>query len=110
VGGASTGVGGGTGGAPCVGALQECNGSCVDTSSDANNCGSCNNACGANQVCNLSLCTLACTPPLVNCGGGCVDVGSDANNCSGCGLSCDPTQICSGGSCAGGPGLTDCFG
>jgi hypothetical protein len=43
---------------PCAdsGSLQCCNGICVDTSADPNNCGSCSNACTSTQFCNGTSC------------------------------------------------------
>ena len=60
-GGATTGSGGmattsttGTGGG--CGALTDCNGNCVDTQSDVNNCGMCGKACMSGEMCAAGMC------------------------------------------------------
>jgi hypothetical protein len=60
-------------------------------------CGSCDNACGAGQVCTNGQCTSECTPPLIKCtftdgGGGCVDLTKDDNHCGGCATVCTQTD------------------
>lgn len=70
----------------CPGGLTNCGGTCVDTKTDAANCGTCGAACPTNQVClsNGSCATVCgsscpciapasvegpeyCTPPVFNC-------------------------------------------
>jgi stigma-specific protein Stig1 len=41
---------------PCGGNLTSCNGACVDTSSDAHNCGACLHDCGVGATCSASRC------------------------------------------------------
>lgn len=41
---------------PCGGMGQFCDGSCIDTTSDPNNCGACGNACPAGLSCSNGLC------------------------------------------------------
>jgi hypothetical protein len=43
----------------CPTGKVDCNGTCTDTQTDANNCGTCGNVCAADQVCNAGAC---CTP------------------------------------------------
>ncbi len=75
--------GGGNCGGQCLGVQSTCcANTCVDTTSDPNNCGFCGNACGAASCCSS----------------GCVDtMGSDNANCGGCGVPCSGT--CVGGTC-----------
>ncbi len=51
--------------------LTVCGGLCVDTSSDANNCGSCFNVCGVGTTCVAGLCqtqsTTSHAPPQGSC-------------------------------------------
>ena len=80
--------GGGNCGGQCLGSASTCcNNQCVDITSDPNNCGGCNTACG----------TESC------CAGNCVDtMGSDNANCGGCGVTC--TGTCTNGQCKTGGG------
>ncbi|KAM7201242.1 hypothetical protein V8F20_004988 [Naviculisporaceae sp. PSN 640] len=48
-----------------------CNGACVDTQTDVNNCGTCGNVCGSEQYCNAGVCAAiypTCEVPF-QCGG-----------------------------------------
>jgi hypothetical protein len=93
----------------CDAGLTDCGGSCVDLTSDNNNCGACGNACGEGMYCNSfgecdpsggggTITTPVCAEGLTYCGGACVDLGSDPNNCGGCGAGCEG----GGGTCVGG--------
>jgi hypothetical protein len=42
----------------CGSGLTNCNGTCVDTTSDADHCQTCNNACASGEVCDQSACTV----------------------------------------------------
>jgi hypothetical protein len=112
--GSSSGVaeGGPTGetGGPCTGGKIECSGTCVDVSSDNNNCGNCNAKCGTGLVCSKGACSLICGSGTTQCGTGCYDLQTDSNNCGACGTKCNGTQVCSAGQCqtACGPGSTLC--
>ncbi len=70
-------------GGQCLGTQSTCcSNTCVDITSDPNNCGFCGTTCG----------TQSC------CAGNCTNtMGNDPNNCGGCGVVCNGT--CSGGSC-----------
>jgi len=75
-----------------------CAGTCVDTTSDVNNCGMCSNPCStsvanATATCVAGACTIKCNSSYTSCNGACVDLASDANHCGGC------TTVCSGGLC-----------
>jgi len=69
----------------CSSGLAYCNGACVDTSSDANNCGLCGNVCPADHpLCSGGICAAdhrtggtgggatICPTGQINCGGTCV--------------------------------------
>jgi hypothetical protein len=58
----------------CTNGKECCGGLCIDTQSDVNNCGACNNKCGAGQT---RCCSKTCSNPL-----------TDKNNCGGCGTAC----------------------
>src|SRR5437868_5134440 len=75
-GGATTGTGGmtasssggtgGTGGGGVCGALTNCGGMCVDTQTDAANCGMCGKACAMGEMCAAGSCA-PCAPPNTTC-------------------------------------------
>lgn len=108
----------------CAEHESECNGACVDTSSDAANCGLCGHACATGEECVGSVCQLgqsaSCTVQgLTDCNGTCVDLTTDANNCGACGTVCASGEECIDSACstmASPPattcdqGLTDCNG
>jgi len=81
--------------------LEECDGQCVNTQTDRNHCGRCNQACEGGYICEGGSCVLYCPPGLIECYGRCVDPNVDPNNCSACGWICgDDAPICSYGTCA----------
>jgi hypothetical protein len=75
---------GGTGGG-CPGEM--CNGACVDTTQDSENCGTCGTVCTDGTTCMSGMC--ACTVEQTMCPTvGCVDLSTDPSNCGGCGQPC----------------------
>ena len=86
------------GGGGCTPPQVSCSGTCVDTTSDSNNCGACGVVCGANQHCSNSSCT--CNSGLTMCSGQCVNLTSDANNCGSCSHVCPSGDTCVSSSCA----------
>ena len=84
--------------------------SCVNTSSDTKNCGSCGHACGINQECVNGNCRVkveqlqTVDPCLLQgkrtCSGACADLSSDVFNCGSCGNICDQGFKCIGGQCS----------
>lgn len=52
-----TGGGNSTCDVECDGGFVDCGGSCISVQSDAANCGGCNIACGADEVCSAGKCT-----------------------------------------------------
>jgi hypothetical protein len=79
-----------------------CDGTCVNTTSDHANCGACGNVCPANSVCANGSCVASCNFPFIPCDGVCVDPTSDHNNCGGCGVQCADDEACISGSCVSG--------
>ncbi len=86
----------------CSAPLATCAGACVDTRTDALNCGACGRACTASQSCSNGACvgtTPTCAAPRALCGTSCVDTLSDRANCGACGRACPSDQTCNDGSC-----------
>ncbi|HJL24453.1 MAG TPA: MXAN_6577-like cysteine-rich protein [Polyangiaceae bacterium LLY-WYZ-15_(1-7)] len=110
--GTDTGTPPGTDGGPACGSLTVCGTECVDTRFDPANCGGCDVACGAGELCNMGTCASSCGVGTEDCGGMCVDTSVDPSNCGGCGVECATGEVCSSGSCElecpG--GLTECSG
>ncbi|MFI5297784.1 MAG: hypothetical protein ACHREM_06755, partial [Polyangiales bacterium] len=96
----------------------------INTTSDANNCGACNNVCtyaNAGAVCTTSACAMAaCNPGFSDCDGlssdGCeVYLPTDKSNCGTCGNDCAKVYphsavSCGAGACSWGgclPGYQD---
>jgi hypothetical protein len=82
-----------------------CNGICVDTSGDSNNCGGCNNVCVVQgSVCEGGTCMCfigqVCGTQCASKPCYCADTQNDPHNCGVCGTECSATApFCSGGSC-----------
>ena len=101
----------------CPAGQTNCGGSCVNLSTDGNNCGACttgsvktgagknNFACDAGFVCGNGNCQLSCPAGSIPCNGVCTDPTHDNANCGGCnagcaaGTSCQP--VTTGGSTTG---------
>lgn len=82
---------------------------CIDTSSDAMNCGGCDQPCPSGIACVDGQCS--CPEGTSICGGECVDQGSDPQHCGGCDQPCDAGLVCLLGECADGCGaLAECDG
>jgi hypothetical protein len=87
--------------APC----SQCGSSCVDLTTDPNNCGGCNNQCSAGQVCRGAQCGCAGNRALCGTAANatCVDLMADSANCGSCGNQCAANTTCNAGKC-------DCLG
>jgi hypothetical protein len=85
-------------GATCSGnASCQCGGICVDLSSDAAHCGSCNKACPTGGSCVASACV--CPSGTSDCGTSCANTQTDANHCGACNNKCNTGASCSAGKC-----------
>lgn len=95
----------------CAEGLTRCNNTCEDVQNDPVNCGACNVACQAGQVCSEGACV--CVPGATNCGGACVITASDPRNCGACGMTCSDMlagSVCIGGECDCSSTATKCPG
>ncbi len=67
-------------------------------------CGSCDNTCAADEVCNSGVCESSCDSGLTNCDGSCVDPSTSALHCGGCGRACaalaNANASCTAGTCS----------
>jgi hypothetical protein len=82
----------------CPSGLSPCGQlSCVDTTTNALDCGGCGLACAANELCQDSLCV--CQPGATSCSGYCVLTDSDPKHCGACGHACDDADVCQQGTC-----------
>jgi len=92
----SPGAGGAGGGAPqCA---SKCNNVCTDLTSNAANCGSCGNVCGAaTPFCSNSMCSSTCAGTI--CSGVCANLTNSAQNCGSCGKVCAGNETCTNSLC-----------
>jgi hypothetical protein len=74
-----------------------CGNSCVDTDTDREHCGECDNECPMGAACSGGACE--CPRELDVCDDGCVDLNADDFNCGACGLACPREQFCKSGAC-----------
>jgi len=81
----------------CKPGLTDCNGQCVDTDSDPDNCGSCGNGCPGS--CGGGECVDNCDGFPDSCDGACTNTENDPLNCGDCGEVCNSDEICSNGNC-----------
>lgn len=89
----------GGGDSNCPGTKTECDGKCVSTRLDPDNCGSCGNTCTGQEVCNAGECTDSCPFGMNQCGNRCVDFNTDDDYCGDCSNSCGPGTACNHGDC-----------
>jgi hypothetical protein len=100
-------------GITCEEGLVLCGEICVDTNSDAANCGGCGTRCRGNQICASGICAdqdqvpadegvtdeHSCAEGLTLCGDACADTSIDSANCGACGNRCRGNEVCAGGTC-----------
>ena len=99
-------------GESCGEGTTTCGNLCVDIKIDRYNCGGCNNACKAGEVCSSGKCALSCQTGLTNCDGTCVNTDANRKHCGGCATKCKDGEVCSSGKCALScqSNLTECKG
>ena len=90
----------------CTTGQSLCDGVCVATNDDSDNCGKCGNVCPMAQACVKGACSVECPGGSMKCGkdGGaatCVNGKTDNQNCGTCGNVCKPGEVCYGGNCNG---------
>ena len=89
--------------APCSAPFSDCNGSCINTSSNSSHCGGCDKACDPGLICAKGACTISCPAKQSKCGGGdagalfCANLQADNKNCGACGTACEAGKVCSSG-------------
>jgi len=84
----------------CLADERICDGLCVKTETDEENCGSCSNACAAAERCVDGVCAaLACASGETMCGTSCVVTTSDNTNCGSCGNACAAGEMCTASVC-----------
>lgn len=88
----------------CRAGEMRCGGTCVDTSSNPDHCGACNEACTGEEVCAAGACMAGCPGAQMECDRACVSTDSDPRHCGGCGIECGASETCTGGMCMGDEG------
>jgi hypothetical protein len=84
----------------CKRGTVKCGKTCVDTRTNARNCGRCGRRCSAGQSCAGGRCQGGgCPSGRTVCGTSCVDTQTDNANCGGCGNGCGSGKSCQGGQC-----------
>lgn len=87
----------------CPAGQMRCGGACVDTNTDANNCGACGMACASRTNstvnCAMGRCSYTCRTGYGDCdrdaSNGCETVlAANPNNCLGCGIICGSNNVC----------------
>lgn len=84
---------------PCGQGQSYCDETCIDTTSDPNNCGGCGVTCPSwNSQCIDSRCVCD-NESYSYCNGFCIDTQYDPQNCGGCGIVCEEGSSCDKGEC-----------
>ncbi|AUX41415.1 uncharacterized protein SOCE26_028270 [Sorangium cellulosum] len=104
---------GGTTTPACEAPRTQCDGVCVDASTDPSHCGTCGTTCASGETCSAGVCAPGCDDGQTSCGGECVDLETEEANCGSCGAACEDGETCVAGECqaAGCPeGQAECDG
>ncbi len=76
----------------CPSSTTRCGTACVDTSTNQDHCGACDQACAdvpnGQGICQQGRCETACDEGFERCGDTCVDLSHDPDNCGRCGYGC----------------------
>lgn len=86
----------------CSSGQSCCSGTCTNTQTDVNNCGSCGNACASGESCCSGTCTtLDTTSNCGSCGNACTAPANGSATCSGgsCVITCDSGYFKCGDKC-----------
>jgi hypothetical protein len=70
---------------------------CVDTRRSSEHCGSCDDACSANEVCAGGRCACSMAPGILVCDGVCIDSTTAKDHCGACDRACK--RNCTSGIC-----------
>ncbi|MEZ4411031.1 MAG: MXAN_6577-like cysteine-rich protein, partial [Polyangiales bacterium] len=84
----------------CATGATLCANTCVNTQTDAANCGACGTVCSGGATCTAGRC--GCPAGQSYCGGTCVATTADVNNCGACGTRCGFGQLCASSRCVNG--------
>ena len=90
---------GSSSGGPTCSGLTLCGSQCINTKTNPDNCGTCGNACGKDNLCSDGMCVSECKGGTEVCAGACIDTQNDPANCGTCGIKCAAEELCSGGKC-----------
>lgn len=101
----------------CPAGQTRCGDTCVDPTSNNDNCRTCGFFCASGLKCVNSVCVDAgcgsdpgTGAALIVCNGICSNVATDQNNCGACGVVCASGAECKDGACACVAGMVDCAG
>jgi hypothetical protein len=77
-----------------------CDGACIPSSVDPDNCGGCDQACDEELVCSGGGCVDECLPGMTACAGACHDIWTSNDHCGLCDNPCEAGEGCVHGECA----------
>ncbi len=80
--------------------FTNCGGACVDTTTDAFNCGECAKTCATTEVCASGACSGSCASNETDCSGACVNTQTNQQNCGSCATVCADSGMCLDGLCS----------
>ncbi len=80
----------------CGAGLSTCGSTCINTTNNVANCGTCGKACASGQLCEAGACVSTCSGATRMCGSSCANISTDPTNCGACGTTCRADQVCTG--------------